>query len=339
MAYSDKKATEIEWLARHIGIEATALQLEISEKSVKRACQYFEKRELGKPKAGARQLCNKALAEPEKPFMQSYEAALRMSERLQLKNGSTIKFEGTDERCEVGGNPVIATEVKRLIKEFHTSKQKGSRVLCIGDIHAPFDLDSYFDFCCSIYDQYNCDKVVFIGDVIDNHYSSYHETDADGMGGGNELNLAKKRLERWNNRFPEATVITGNHDRLIMRKAQTSAIPREWIKAYKDVLDTPDWNFTERTVIDGVQYIHGEGGTARTKSRKDLMSTVQGHLHAQAYTEWTVGAGYKIFGCQVGCGIDHESYAMGYAKNFSKPAIGCAVIINGKTCINELMEL
>jgi hypothetical protein len=30
---------------------------------------------------------------------------------------------------------------------------------------------------------------------------------------------------------------------------------------------------------------------------------------------------------------------MAYAKNYSKPAIGCAVILNGKTCINELMEL
>jgi hypothetical protein len=30
---------------------------------------------------------------------------------------------------------------------------------------------------------------------------------------------------------------------------------------------------------------------------------------------------------------------MAYAKAGKKPIIGCAVIINGKTCINELMEL
>ena len=30
------------------------------------------------------------------------------------------------------------------------------------------------------------------------------------------------------------TVIIGNHDRMIMRKAQTSAIPKKWIKNYKD---------------------------------------------------------------------------------------------------------
>lgn len=178
-----------------------------------------------------------------------------------------------------------------------------------------------------------------MGDVVDNHYSSYHEADPDGMVAGRELDLAISRLKRWHDRFPNATVLTGNHDRIVARKAQTAGIANRWIRGYADALETPSWNFTERIVIDGVQYIHGEGGTARTKSRKDLMSTVQGHLHTQAYTEWTVGAGYKIFGCQVGCGIDHESYAMAYARNFGKPAIGCAVILGGKTCINELMEL
>ena len=68
---------------------------------------------------------------------------------------------------------------------------------------------------------------MFIGDIIDNHYSSYHETSADGMGGLDELELAIKRISRWYDAFPKATVIIGNHDRLIMRKAQTSAIPRD----------------------------------------------------------------------------------------------------------------
>jgi hypothetical protein len=89
-----------------------------------------------------------------------------------------------------------------------------------------------------------------------------------------------------------------------------------------------------------VQYIHGEGGTARSKCKADLMSTVQGHLHTQAYTEFVVGQNYRIFGCQVGCGIDHKSYAMAYAKYGKKPAIGCMVVLdNGNTPINLLMNL
>ena len=200
------------------------------------------------------------------------------------------------------------------LKAYNNLNKKQSRILVIGDLHEPFCLEGYLDFCLEQYAIHNCNQVIFIGDIIDNHYSSYHETDADGMGGGEELDLAIGKLKTWYNAFKKATVIIGNHDRMIMRKAQTSAIPKKWIKSYKEVLEVPKWEFVDRLVIDNVQYIHGEAGTARTKCRADMMSTVQGHLHTQSYVEWYVGQNFKIFGMQVGCGIDHNSYAMAYAK-------------------------
>lgn len=226
---------------------------------------------------------------------------------------------------------------KKTNHEFWNNKE--SRVLVIGDLHAPFDLDSYFDFCVDTYAKFNCNKVVFIGDVIDNHYSSYHETDANGLGGGQELDLAIDRLRRWYKQFPDAYVTIGNHDRIIMRKAQSSAVPAKWIKSYKEVLETPKWKFVEEVVMDDVLYIHGEGGTAKTKAKADMQSVVQGHLHTQAYTEYFVGRKARVFGTQVGCGIDYKSYAMAYAKAGKRPAIGNAVIIGGHTAINNLMQL
>ena len=215
-------------------------------------------------------------------------------------------------------------------------------VLVIGDLHEPFCLDSYLDWCLEQYEFYGCNQVVFIGDIIDNHYSSYHETSADGMGGADELELAVKRIARWYNAFKKkgTKVIIGNHDRIIMRKAQTSSIPSKWIRSYKEVLEVPNWDFVERYEQDGVQYIHGEGGTARTKCRADMMNTVQGHLHTQCYTEHYVGKNFRVFGTQVGCGINHKSYAMAYAKYGKRPAVGCAVILNnGETPLNLLMPL
>ncbi|QDP55483.1 MAG: hypothetical protein Unbinned176contig1000_20 [Prokaryotic dsDNA virus sp.] len=227
------------------------------------------------------------------------------------------------------------------IKVLERIRNKGERnVLVIGDLHEPFCLDSYLDFCVEQYKLHNCTDVIFIGDIIDNHFSSYHETSADGMGGLDELEYAIKRISRWYAAFPKARVIIGNHDRIIMRKAQTSSIPSKWIKSYKEVLEVPQWEFMERYVQDGVQYIHGEGGTARTKAKSDMMNTVQGHLHTQCYTEHYVGQNYRIFATQVGCGIDHDSYAMAYAKYGKKPAIGCAVVKeNGRYVVNLLMDL
>ena len=212
-------------------------------------------------------------------------------------------------------------------------------ILVIGDLHEPFCLDEYLSFCKQQYEEFGCNEVIFIGDIIDNHYSSYHETDADGLGGKDELEFATKRIQGWYKTFPVATVIIGNHDRIIMRKAQTSSIPSAWIRDYKEVLKVPNWVFVDRKVIGDIQFIHGEAGKAESKSKSDLMSTVQGHYHTEAYVKWFVGANYKIFGAQTGCGVDHDSYAMAYAKRGKKPAIGCLVIINEEIPINLMMEL
>lgn len=224
------------------------------------------------------------------------------------------------------------------LKAFQHLTKKERRILVIGDLHEPFCLKGYREFCEEMYARWNCNQVVFIGDIIDNHYASYHETDPNGLSGIDELKRAIKRVQYWSRSFPKADVCIGNHDRIIMRKAFSSAIPREWIKSYNEVLGT-DWNWVERVVYDGVQYVHGEGGTARTKAKNDMQSTVQGHIHTQAYTEFMVGRNFRIFGTQVGCGIDWESYAAAYAKNFKKQAIGCAVILGGHTAINCMMPL
>jgi|TARA_R110000751_G_scaffold134837_4_gene237440 predicted phosphodiesterase len=234
-----------------------------------------------------------------------------------------------DFRPRLSGNKKVA---------YDNINKKERRILVIGDIHAPFVVEGYLDFCKETYAKYNCNQVIFIGDIIDNHYASFHTTDPDGMGGGDELDYAIEEVAKWNKEFPVADVLIGNHDRIIMRKAFDSQIPQRWIKSYNDVLGT-NWNWQERIVYDDVQYVHGEGGTARTKSKNDMMSTVQGHIHTQAYCEWMVGRSFRIFGMQVGCGVDGRSYAAAYAKNFKKQAIGCGVVFGGHTAINCLMEL
>jgi len=230
----------------------------------------------------------------------------------------------------------IRSWYKQMTKPYKKNKRN---VLVIGDLHTPFEKEGYLEFCIEQFHKYKCTEVVFIGDIIDNHYSSYHETDTEGHGGSRELDLAIERIGEWYKAFPKATVIIGNHDRIIMRKAQSSAIPQKWIKEFKEVLNTPGWEFKDRHIIGKVQYIHGEGGTARTKALSSMMSTVQGHIHTEAYTWYHVGDGMKIFGTQVGCGVDWDSYAMAYAKRFKKPAIGCAVILNEDTPLNILMDL
>ena len=229
--------------------------------------------------------------------------------------------------------------LKGKLKEAYLNlTKKERRILVVGDLHCPFDLDSYLQHCIDTYNKYNCNQVIYIGDIIDNHYSSYHETDPDGLGGGEELDKAIERVRRWRDVFPVADVLIGNHDRLIMRKAFSSAIPKRWVKSYNEVLGT-DWNWCESIVYDDVLYEHGEGGQAKSKMKNNMMSSVCGHTHTEAYVIWGVGKKYKTFAMQTGCGVDADSYSCAYAKNFKRQAIGCGVVIGGHTAINVMMDL
>jgi predicted phosphodiesterase len=213
-------------------------------------------------------------------------------------------------------------------------------ILVVGDLHLPFCLDGYLDWCLEQYETFNCNQVVFIGDILDNHAFSYHEPDPDGLSAGYELETSIKQVAEWYKTFPYADVCIGNHDRMAARKAMTGGIPAAWIKSYNEVLKTPNWNWVESVSYDNILFEHGEGGQAQTKAKNNLMSSVCGHTHTEAYCKWFVGKRFRVFGMQVGCGVDADSYAAVYAKNFKRQAIGCAVILNNGTLpINLLMPL
>jgi predicted phosphodiesterase len=228
----------------------------------------------------------------------------------------------------------------KVLKAYENLTKKEDRVLVIGDLHEPFCHKDYLKFCKETYEKHNCNRVVFIGDIIDNHYSSYHESSADGFGGKYELDKAIKKLAKWYKAFPKADVTLGNHDRIIIRKAQTSNIPSKWIKEFSEVLETPNWNFVTDVYYDGVRYVHGDkSGKPRMAVKRDMVSTVSGHYHTDMYVEWMFGKTRAIFAMAVGCGIDSRSYAMGYMQGGKKEAIGVGIVIGGHCAFNVKMNM
>ena len=234
------------------------------------------------------------------------------------------------ERPRLSGNKLAAYN--------HLTK-KERRILVVGDLHEPFTHPDYLDFCKQTYSNYNCNQVIFIGDIIDSHGWSYHEHDPDGMSAGNELNLAIKKVAKWYKAFPVADVMIGNHDRLASRKMYSASVPQKFLRSYNEILNTPKWNWLESIEYDDVLYEHGEGSKAFMKARNNMISSVCGHHHTDCGIVWYVGKKFRVFGMQVGCGIDIKSYAVAYAKNFKRQALGCGVVLGGHTAINCLMDL
>ena len=214
------------------------------------------------------------------------------------------------------------------------------RMLIIPDPHAPFILENYLEFCKKMYNKYRCTDVMFTGDLLDNHYTSYHETDPDGHSARLELDKAINQLKQWHIAFPIAKVCLGNHDRIPQRKAMTAGISQRWIKTVDEILKFEGWEFAEEFVINNVLYCHGECRKAKQRANSDLISVVQGHYHSESYIYFSVGRTYKIFAMQLGCGFDKNAYALAYGKHFNKPHINCGIVLdNGRHPIIEYMKL
>lgn len=204
----------------------------------------------------------------------------------------------------------------------------------IGDVHEPCSHPCYINFCRDLRDKYRCDKIVFIGDIIDMHAISFHAARPDLPGPKDEAELADAGIAKWVKEFPEAHVCIGNHDRRVVRLAETVNIPSRFLRDYSEVWNTPGWNWVEEIVLDDVHYSHGEGcgglHPAYNQMQKMLMSVAIGHVHTAAGVSWLANPTKRIFGLDTGCGIDEKSLAFAYGKHFKRRSIiGAGVILDG----------
>lgn len=225
-------------------------------------------------------------------------------------------------------------------KAFLEFRQKKNNVLVIGDLHAPFIKEGYLEFCLEMYYKHQCTETVLIGDIMDLHFSSYHEADPDGFGAGEELRRAKIQIEEFYKAFPKAKVCIGNHDLIPNRKAFTGGLSKYWIKNISEVLETPNWEYAEEFIIDGVLYTHGVGRKAKQRCQQEFISVVQGHYHSETENTMFVSEKDLLFAMQIGSGIDRKSYAMAYGKHFKKPQINVGIVMeSGRYGIIEPMRM
>lgn len=201
-------------------------------------------------------------------------------------------------------------------------------VLCIGDLHLPFEHKDYLDFCREMQDRLHAGTVVFMGDIVDMHSISQYTADPDGKSPGDEVIEAKKHLSNWFKYFPEAYLCVGNHDERPDRKGKTVGIPKAFFKSFNEVWNTPKgWKIGYSHIIHNTKYTHGtgySGNTAHIKAAYDArMSTVIGHTHTNLAVSHIGNDRNVIFGMCVGCGIDVDKYAFIYEReNRIRPLLG-----------------
>lgn len=205
----------------------------------------------------------------------------------------------------------------------------------LGDTHIPFERKDYLDFCVQIKRKYKCQKVVHIGDLVDNHAINYHEHDPDGRSPKDEFDKAKERIKKWIKAFPEVLICRGNHDDLVSRKGRTYGFPSLVFKEFNEIWGLPkSWVLKWNHTINGIRFEHGTGYSGlypqAQASKNNRQNTVIGHCHSVAGVIYSANDISLIYGMSVGCGIDRKQYAFWYGKDFkNKPILGCGVTIDG----------
>jgi predicted phosphodiesterase len=209
------------------------------------------------------------------------------------------------------------------------------KILVVSDMHLPYQHKDSIKFLKEIKKEFKPDTTISIGDLLDQHALSFHDSSPELYSAGHELDKAKEYVKELESVFPKLIEVDSNHSSMIYRRALKHGLPRAYLKDYGDFLETKKWNWVDDltlTMSNGQRcfFTHGRSADVLKVSQTMGMSAVQGHYHTKFVISWWANPDNLFFGMNVGCLIDQKSMAFNYAKNFrTRFIIGCGIIIDG----------
>ncbi|AHX01147.1 hypothetical protein M316_0082 [Nitrincola phage 1M3-16] len=184
----------------------------------------------------------------------------------------------------VGENPSEG-KIEALRGVYESSFVDNSRVLLISDMHIPYHHKDTLKFLQHLKDKYNPTRVICMGDELDKHALSYHDSDPDLDSAGKELEKSIPVIKELERMFPVMDILESNHGSLVWRKAKTHGIPRHYIRSYNDVLGVGrgwKWHFDLTIRLPGGNFCylhHGKSSDVLKLSQQMGMCAIQGHYH------------------------------------------------------------
>lgn len=212
------------------------------------------------------------------------------------------------------------------------------RVMVIPDMHAPYQHPDTLAFLKAVQREFQPDLHVCLGDELDYHAMSFHDSDPNLDSAGMELENGKKFLNKLYKDFPEMLVCHSNHGSMQFRRAKAHGLPVQLLKRYRDVIfpkhSAPRWswaaNWRVSTTLGPVLFKHQSSGILSDAAHNSC-NLVVGHSHGNFSVEYSASSSHLYYGMYCGCLIDKDSMAFAYGKHsLRKPIIGCAVILEGR---------
>lgn len=222
--------------------------------------------------------------------------------------------------------------------------EDNSRVLLISDMHIPYHHPDTLEFLKHLKEKYNPTRVICLGDELDKHALSYHDSDPDLPSAGDELRRSVPVIHQLFEMFPVMDIIESNHGSLVWRKAKTNGIPRQYIKSYNNVLGVGEgwkWSFDLTITLPNGQkcYIHhGKTSNVIQLSQQMGMNAIQGHYHEACRIDYWGNPTGLYWGMQCGCLIDDDALAFSYNNvNIKRPVIATGLIIDSIPVLEPML--
>lgn len=211
-------------------------------------------------------------------------------------------------------------------------------ILVIPDMHAPYQHPDTLKFLRAVQDEFKPDLCVCLGDELDYHAMSFHDSDPNLDSAGMELENGKKFLNKLYKHFPDMLVCHSNHGSMQFRRAKAHGLPVQLLKKYREVIfpehSAPNWSWAAHwrvnTPLGPVMFKHQSSGILSDAAHNSC-NLVVGHSHGNFSVEYSASSSHLYYGVFSGCLIDKDSMAFAYGKHsLRKPIIGCTVILDGR---------
>lgn len=211
-------------------------------------------------------------------------------------------------------------------------------VLVIPDLHSPYEHPDTIAFLSAVKEGFSPDLVVSLGDELDYHGLSFHDSDPNLDSAGTELERAKRFLSKLSKVFPDVLVCHSNHGSMVFRRAKAHGIPVQMLRTYRGVIFPRNpktnwsWAYSWRinTPLGEVMFKHQTTGILADAAHNSC-NMVVGHNHGNFSVEYCASSSHLYYGAYAGSLVDKDSLAFAYGKHsMKKPIMGCMVILNGR---------
>ncbi len=223
------------------------------------------------------------------------------------------------------------------------AKVDNSKILVISDTHAPFHHKDCPRFLVALKTKFKPTRIIHIGDEVDNHGISFHDSDPDLMSAGDELKASQKFCQLLQNMFPVMDILHSNHGSLSYRRGKSGGIPRHYLKDYNDVLMVDKrWQWHEEIEINispsqTILFRHQFSANILKSAEQLGCCVVQGHYHSKFEIAYTSSPRSLNWGMTVGCLIDKKALAFEYNKlQLKRPILGVGLIENGQPYLQPM---